>query len=381
MTPPPDLVILGGGAVGLAIAYELSRRGVAGVTLLDAEHDAPPASWAGAGIIAPESARPEGDPDAALRGLSARLHPLWHESLRQETGLDTGYRRCGSVEVARDADALAALDAHAQLWAEAQVAHERLDVRALARLEPGLAPDLAGGYLLPGRAQIRNPWYLRALRAACERKGVRIRADTPAREILARGARVHGVRHDRGTIPCGAVVVAAGAWSEGMLRPVGVEVPTPPVKGQIVLMRTAPGALSRIVEEGPRYLVPREDGRVLVGATEESAGFDVRTTPDAVAGLAAFARGLVPALAGAEVERAWAGLRPGNGDGRPTIGFAPGVDNLIVATGHRRVGLQLSPGTALVVADLVLGRKPRIALDAFRPGRPSGPPPVALFHS
>jgi glycine oxidase len=384
-----EVVVVGGGAVGLSIASELAREGVAGITVLDAEHAAPPASWAGAGIIAPAADRAGADPDAQLRTLSALLHATYHRFLREATGLDNGYRPCGGLEVARDAGQLAALDARAAAWAAQGIAHERLDGRGLARVEPALAGDLAGGYLLPGRAQIRNPWHLRALRVACERRGVRIEADTPVRGLdvrdgrvaAVRDGRVAAVRHDRGTLACGTLVVAAGAWSEGLLGPIGVAVPTPPVKGQIVLLRSAPGSLRRIIEDGPRYLVPRDDGRILVGATDESAGFDVRPTAGAVADLLAFAGRLSPALARAEVERTWAGLRPGNADGRPTIGRVPGFANLIVATGHRRAGLQLSTGTALLVADLLLGKPARIDLAPFRPGRPPGPPPRDLFHS
>src|SRR5207302_1775874 len=128
--------------------------------------------------------------------------------------------------------------------------------------------------------------------------------------------------------------------------------------------------LSRIVERGRNYLVPRDDGRILVGSTEEDAGFDTRPTPVAVRDLLDEALRLCPVLAGAEVERSWAGLRPGSIDTRPYLGLAPGYQNLVVATGHKRAGLQLSPATAEVIADLVLGRPPRIDLSSFRIDRP-----------
>src|SRR5262249_38833279 len=157
-----------------------------------------------------------------------------------------------------------------------------------------------------------------------------------------------------------------GAWSAGLLESLGVHAPTPPVKGQIVLLRGAPGLLTRVVEHGKNYLVPREDGRILVGATEEEAGFDTRSTPSGVRDLLDEALQLCPALAEAGVERPWAGLRPGSLDGRPYLGPAPGFSNLFVGTGHKRAGLQLSPGTAEVVADLVMGRPPRVELGPFR---------------
>lgn len=380
MTQLADVVIVGGGAVGLSIAYTLSQEGLR-VTVLDNAREAPQASWAGAGILAPPSERPTTDPDAQLRTLSARLHADWSAQLREETHLDNGYRRCGGLEVATDETALWRLDDRAAAWSNQGIAHQRLDSDGLTRMEPILRRDLAGGYFVPGRAQIRNPWHVRALRVACERRQVRIEDDSPAREIRIQGGRAIALRTNRATIPCGTLVIAAGSWSEALLGTVGLTVPTPPVKGQIVLLRTRPGTLSHLVEKGVRYLVPREDGRILVGATEESAGFDTRSTAAAVAGLIEFASRLCPALAQAEVERTWAGLRPGNHDGRPTIGLAPEFENLVVATGHRRAGLQLSPATAVIVADLLAGRSPRLALDVFRPGRPPGPPPRDLFHS
>ena len=183
--------------------------------------------------------------------------------------------------------------------------------------------------------------------------------------------RTRGGRPDgRGPLPCGCVVVAAGPWSAALLEGVGVTVATPPIKGEIVLLRGDRRLLTRIVEHGKNYLVPRDDGRILVGATEEEAGFDTRSTPAGVRALLGEALELCPILAEAEVERSWAGLRPGSIDTRPYLGIAPGYDNLIVATGHKRAGLQLAPATAEVIADLVLGRPPRIDLSSFRIDRP-----------
>ncbi len=162
------------------------------------------------------------------------------------------------------------------------------------------------------------------------------------------------------------MIVAAGAWSGRLLSELGIFAPTPPLKGQIVLLRHDRPLVRRIVEHGNNYLVPREDGRVLVGATEEDVGFDKRPTPVAIRDLLDEALRLCPVLAQAEVETTWAGLRPSSIDSRPYIGIAPGFRNLIVAAGHKRAGLQLSPATGELVADLVLGRIPRLDLSPFR---------------
>jgi glycine oxidase len=175
--------------------------------------------------------------------------------------------------------------------------------------------------------------------------------------------------------------VAAGAWSGRLLEHLGLHAPTPPVKGQIVLLRADRRLLRRIVEHGKSYLVPRDDGRILVGATEEHAGFDTRPTARGARDLLDEALALCPVLEEAVIEATWAGLRPGSIDSRPYIGAAPGLENVLVATGHNRAGLQLAPGTAEIVADLMLGRTPRVNPSSFRPGRQPEPASEETFRS
>ncbi len=368
----PEVVIVGGGVIGLSIAYVLAGEGRR-CTVLDRGALGRAASWAGAGIIAPGACRPTDHVDAPLRTLGARLHAEWSGALRAETGLDNGYRRSGGLDLALDADEVAELEESTALWAAEGIAFERVAGPELAAIEPGLTTDLARAYFVPDRAQIRNPWHLRALAVACGRRGVDLRPDCPVLGFPTRGERVLAVETPAGPIAADQFVVAAGAWSEALLAGLGVALPTPPVRGQIVLLRSRPPALRRIVELGPRYLVPRDDGRVLVGSTEEHVGFEARTTPGGVRDLIDLALRLCPALAAAEVERTWAGLRPGNPDGRPTIDRAPGLANLILAAGHKRSGLQLSPGTAELVAALLQGRPAPIDPTPYRLDRPLDP--------
>ncbi len=327
------------------------------------------ASWAGAGIISPGSEGPIRHPLSALRNLSAHLHTEWAEALKEETGIDNGYRRCGGVDVAQTADEEQALMAAAGRWREEGITFERLPPSEFSRVEPALNPQLRVAYFLPDRAQIRNPRHLRALITACERRGVLLSPGLEARGFVQENGHVRAVQTTSGDLKCRHVVIAAGAWSESLLKGLGTQVPTPPVKGQIVLLRCDTPRLRRIVELGKQYLVPRDDGRVLVGSTEERVGFDTRSTAVAVRELIDVALRLCPVLAEAEVERTWAGLRPGNHDGRPYLGLVPGFENLVVATGHQRAGLQLSTGTAQVVGNLLLGRRCEIDLGPFRPER------------
>lgn len=377
---PSEVVIVGGGVIGLSIAFELAGAGRR-CTVLDQGPLGRAASWAGAGIVAPGACRPTDHVDAPLRTRGALLHARWSEVLRAETGLDNGYRRCGGLDVAFDDAECAELEESVALWQAEGIAFERLERGDSQRVEPGLNPAVRLAYFVPDRAQIRNPWHLRALAIACERRGVTLRPGCPALGFETHGERVLAVQTPQGSIGCEQVVVSAGAWSEGLIDRLGLRLPTPPVRGQIVLLRTPRPVLRRIVELGPRYLVPREEGRVLVGSTEELAGFEARTTPGAVRDLIDLALHLCPALADAEVERAWAGLRPGNPDGRPTIDRAPGLSNLYLAAGHKRSGLQLSPGTAELVADLMLGRPTRIDPAPYRLDRPRDTASRPAFRS
>jgi glycine oxidase len=362
---PDDVVIIGGGVIGLSIAYVLARDGVA-ATVLDRRELGREASWAGAGLIPPYTRRVETDPLTLLRSWSALLYPEWSAALKDETGVDNGFRRCGGVDVAMTPQDEDLLRVTARLWESEGIAFERLQPADFGRVEPALSPAARVAYFLPDRAQIRNPRHVRALALAASRRGVVLCPGRAALGFEVQAGRVTAVRTDAGPCPCGCLIVAAGAWSAGLLEGLGVRAPTPPLKGQIVLLRSEKNLLTRIVEHGKNYLVPRGDGRILVGATEEEAGFNTSTTAFGVRALLDEALRLCPVVAEAEVERSWAGLRPGSLDGRPYLGAAPGFSNVLVATGHKRAGLQLSPATAEVMADLVLERPPRAPLDSFR---------------
>jgi glycine oxidase len=188
----------------------------------------------------------------------------------------------------------------------------------------------------------------------------------PVRQLVLRNDRVEAAQTDAGPLRAGGFLVAAGAWSEGLLQQVGWRPGIHPVRGQIALLNTGVPGTRPVLMVGKRYLVPRTDGRLLIGSTEEDAGFDARPTLGGIAGLLAFATQLLPSLAGAPLERCWAGLRPGSPDGLPFLGPVPGWTNLFVAAGHFRSGIQLSPATGLLLSEVLTGRTPTVPLDAFR---------------
>ncbi|MBW3598358.1 MAG: glycine oxidase ThiO [Planctomycetes bacterium] len=361
-----DCLIVGGGVIGLSLAWELARRGRR-VRVIDRGEPGREASWAGAGILPPASSSHAVHPLDQLRALSYELQPRWSAMLREETGIDDGYRRTGGIYVARRPGETASLAAMAEFWREEGIAVERLSPESLAELEPALAAVRAA-YLLPDEAQLRNPRRLKALIAACQSRGVEVTAGCEAESFDIAGAQVRGVRAGE-VIEAGQVCICSGAWTRRLLDqlhlPSGIE----PIRGQMVMFRTERPILQRIVNEGPRYLVPRDDGRLLAGSTVEEAGFDRRTTEEGIAGLIRFAIDLAPALADAEIERTWAGLRPGTFDGLPYLGRAPGLENVFIAAGHFRSGLHLSAATAVEMARLICSEPNQIDLSPFHIGR------------
>lgn len=375
----PDCCIIGGGIIGLSIARELAGRGRR-VRVLAREHRRDTASWAAAGIFPPAPAADE--PKAALTAFSDRLHRAWARELRDETGIDNELAACGGLHLAADESRLELLRPVAAGWIALGARCEWLSAAGVAEVEPALAGAVAagrvaGGFLLPDEMRIRPPRHLEALEASCRGRGVVIHRGASVTRIEVGGGRVRGLVCEtpfgRETVTADCYVLAAGARTGGLAAAFGLGIETRPIRGQIALVRLPRQPLRRVVNRGLDYLVPREDGRLLVGSTLEDAGFDASTVPEEIARLLAMAADLLGDLSAAAVEKTWAGLRPGSVDGLPSIGRTPGCDNAFVAGGHFRAGLHQSTGTAVIVADLIEGRRPPLDIAAFAPERPPGP--------
>jgi glycine oxidase len=375
--PTCDTLIVGGGVIGLSIAYELAHGG-AKITVVDRGEPGREASWAGAGILPPVNRQFAHHPLDQLRGLSCELHPQWAARLREETGIDNGYRRCGGFSLARTPGESALLAAWKSMAEEEGLRAELMSPLEAVAIEPGLKHLVASGKLrrcgyLPEESQIRNPRHLAALLAACRKRGASIVAQAELRTIERAG---ECATEAICTTPSGetafhfqTLVVATGAWSREVASRLGISIGVLPIRGQMALFKCEEPVLSAVINEGSRYLVPRDDGRLLAGATEEEAGFNKSNTEEGVTELLAFAESIHPALSRKNLERTWAGLRPGSLDGLPYLGAIPGLKNAFLAAGHFRHGLQMSPATAVVLAQLVRGAKPEIDLSPFRVGR------------
>ncbi|MBI1831380.1 MAG: FAD-dependent oxidoreductase [Planctomycetes bacterium] len=358
---PHDVIVVGGGVIGLTTAYFLAKEG-ARVVICEQGKAGMESSWAGAGIIPPS------DPDHAqlpldrLRAMSSKLFPALSQELKGRTGIDNGYVRCGGLEFAGDT-----VPAAGDEWFGLGVTTNRLTEKDVARLEPNASPHLGPAIEIPGMAQLRNPRHLQAVKAACLATGtIDLREETPARSLVLHGNRAQGIRLGDEVLSGGSVLLAAGAWTDRLLEPLGIRLRIEPVRGQIALLNPGAMLFRRIFLCGARYLVPRLDGRVLIGSTEEHVGFDKATTAEGIRGLLDFGVRMVPRLAAAALERTWAGLRPGSPDGLPFLGRVPAIENLYVASGHFRAGIQLSPGTALMLKELILGQSATMPADAFR---------------
>jgi glycine oxidase len=354
-----SVVVVGGGIMGCACAWELARRGVS-VTLFERSVPGAEASSAAAGILGASVEHREGGPLARLARESRRLYPAFVRDLVQKTAIDPEYRECGVLQVdfARRRS-----PGHAP---KGRSARRVLDARALRRLEPALSERVASGVLHEGDARVDPRRLLRALRIAAARDGVVIRTGAYVRRVVVEGERAVGIALDDGElVRAKHVVVAAGSWTtlvEGTGLPAGAVVPA---RGQIVEIETPEPLLRRVVY-GPRaYLVPRDDGHLLVGSTLEFVGYRREVTAGAVRDLLAAAIGLVPALAAAEFRSSWSSFRPYTKDERPLIGSS-GVAGLVLATGHYRNGILLAPITAAIVGALVRGTRLPLPLSAFQ---------------
>ncbi|WP_110687742.1 glycine oxidase ThiO [Salinicola aestuarinus] len=348
-----DFLIVGGGVIGMMTALQLGDAGHT-VTLIERGVCGREASWAGGGIVSPLYPWRYSRPISALSSWSEGRYPELAGRLLEETGIDPEFRQKGLLYLRVDdvGDALA--------WArEVAKPLSRVDARTLYAKAPNAAPGFDSALWMPTLGSIRNPRLGKALRARlATMPGVECLEGREVRGLLREGERVIGVDTAGGPVLGGQTVVCAGAWSRSLLESVGVALPIRPVRGQMILFRTPPGLVERVILKDGRYVIPRGDGRVLAGSTLEEVGFDKRTTREARDSLYASALSIVPGLAECEVEHHWAGLRPGSPDGVPMIGAVPGLEGLHVNAGHYRNGLVLAPASTRLLVDQLIGCEP-----------------------
>jgi glycine oxidase len=371
-----DVAIVGGGIIGLATAWRARARGMA-VTVLERDTTGQGTSHVAAGMLAPVAEAEFGEAGRRLLELGLRSAEMWPgfaAELKEASGEDVGLRRSGTLVLARDEDEARELERQLVFRRSLGLHAERLLPSAAREREPALAPTVRLALEAPNDHSVDPRLVLEALRCACAREGVQIREHTAVRSVELDGAgeRVTGVMLlDGERVSAGQVVMAAGAWTdqvEGL--PSAAQVPVRPVKGQILRLRdpAGPGLLARIVRFEGGYLVPRGDGRYVLGATVEERGFELEPTAGGVYELLRDAHELVPGLSELRIEELSVGLRPGTPDNAPAIG-AGALPGLVWATGHHRNGILLAPLTAELVAAALAGDPPGPLAAACAPDR------------
>lgn len=372
-----DILVIGGGVIGLSITYKLLGRGLK-VTLLERGPLASEASWAGAGMLPYGQPSPENSPIDQLRAASATRWPEWVQSIEQITHFSSEYVTSGMVEV-RQQQSPAEFQAEQSRWREQGVETVECSETDLQTTFPFIGTTAVSGiqsaYYQPQFAHVRNPRHLKNLTTACLSLGATIIEHSPVEQFVLTGERLTQVKSARGSFAADQFVLATGAWSGHLSSqfssssPQLPQLPVTPVKGQLVLLKLPSRQFAPVIQQGLRYVVPRLDGHVLVGSTEEHTGFDKSSSADGVANLLQFAISLVPQLKEAELVTHWAGLRPHAPAGIPYLGRWPGLSNLMVACGHYRNGLQMSPITAHLIAQLAMGEQPEFDLAPYSPAR------------
>jgi glycine oxidase len=361
-----EVLVVGAGVVGCAVAWRLQQAGVR-CTVLERSIPGAEASSAAGGILAPQAEADGPGPFLELCLASRALYPAFVRELREVSDVDVAFRPCGVLAVRFDD--VGAEEVRQRIgWQRARgLEASWLDAVATRALEPELSPEIHGAAHFPGDAVVDNRLLVSALTIAAVRTGARF-VTTQVHALVERGGRVVGVATDQGELGGDAVVVAAGAWTALVPGALGSPGAVRPARGQMVMVRNRAPICRHVVFGAHGYAVPRTDGRLLLGSTVEFAGFEKQVTAGGLAAVLNEGLRLFPGLAGAPVVETWAGFRPHTPDGLPVLGPAP-MPGLFLASGHFRNGILLTPITAALLSETILGRPVSLDLTPFRVDR------------
>jgi glycine oxidase len=362
-------LVIGGGIIGSSVAWRLASEGLE-VMMLERGRLGQEASWAAAGLIAPQAEAHEPGPFFDLAVKAKNSFDSTVDRLTSESGVDCEYDHQGVLYVAFDGPAAEELKARAKWQRELGAEVEEMSAAEARKLAPAISPKVVGALHMPTNWRLDNRKLTQAYINAAVGRGVTIREGARVEAIAERGGRATGVKLDGGeTVEADVIVLAAGAWS-GEVR--GLEqdrIRFYPVRGQIICFDARPGLLGPSLFSGGGILVPRRDGRVIAGSVFEEAGFNKSVTMEAMEVILSAVRALAPSLGVIPFREAWAGLRPATDDLLPVIGPSPTMPNVIYASGHFRSGILLSALTGEIVADLVKGRTPGVEMKPIAPAR------------
>jgi glycine oxidase len=361
-----DVAIAGGGLIGGSIALELARAGLK-VGLFDSQEPGREASWAGAGIISPAPENSATIPLVPLGKASLALYPDFVRVVEEISGQSAGYRPKGTLQALFTADAREELSTVIALHHGLGLKAEPLSASDARALEPSLSEDLEAAVLRPDEASVDNRALTHAVMEAARRSGVEFFPANPVEAIRREGGRCVGLHLKNEKVEAQWTVIAAGCFSAN-IEGVSSYAPVRPAKGQMAALRADDLKIERVLWSEKIYLVPRNDGRILAGATVEYKGFDKRLTVGGIQRILAAAIELAPALADARVAETWAGLRPDSPDHLPILGPTD-LDRLLIATGHFRGGILLTPITARLIREWITLQSVSVDWERFSPMR------------
>ncbi len=361
-----DVAIAGGGVIGGAIALELARAGLR-VGVFDRQQPGQEASWASAGILSPAPENPGMIAIVPLGKASLSLYPEFIARVEEISGKSAGFRPKGTLEALFSQDAKAELSTIIALHHGLGLKAEPLRAEDARELEPALSAEVEAAVLRPDEASVDNRALTSAVLEAAERSGAEFFPGNGAREIWHAGKRCAGLVVQNENVEAKWTIIAAGCFSAA-IKDAAAYAPVRPVKGQMAALRAEDLMIERVLWSDKIYLVPRNDGRIIAGATVERVGFDKRTTAGGIQKIFSAAIELAPGLANARVEETWAGLRPDSPDHLPILGPTD-VEGLLMATGHFRSGILLTPITARLVREWITEQRVSLDWDRFSPLR------------
>ena len=366
-----DVVIIGGGVIGLSIARALALRGVRDVTVIERGEFGKEASWAAGGILAPQVEADRPDDFFKLACGSRDLYPAFSRALENETGVDVELDQTGTLYVGFTEDDEHEMRRRFDWQTRAGFRVEWLSGIDARLLEPNISPNVRCALRFPDDWQIENRRLTEALLVSNRNLGVQLIANCEARSVRIEGGRVTGLESAKTLIDAATVVIAAGAWTSniGSSATNSAAVQIEPVRGQMLCFQTEPALTRHVIYSSRGYLVPRRDGRLVAGSTSEHVGFDKRVTDEGTVSIKSMAFEIAPGLESAAIVDSWAGFRPHAPDDLPVLGPPADIDGLFYATGHYRNGILLAPITAEIIAEAVVNRKSSPWLEIFSPDR------------
>jgi glycine oxidase len=364
------VIIVGAGVIGLSIARELARRGVGDIVVCDKGALGKEASWAAGGILAPQVEADRSDDFFKLATASRDLYPSFAQALRDETNIDVELDQTGTLYVAFTDDEEAELKQRLEWQQRAGLRVEWLHGADVRCIEPNVSSEVRCALRFPDDWQVENRKVVEALIAANEKLGVRLFPNCEVTSLRVDGDRVVGVETGNGRIDAARVIVCAGAWTSSLTTPTSsAPIEIEPVRGQMLCFKPAEQIPRHVIYSQRGYLVPRRDGRLLTGSTNEHVGFDKSVTDEGVNSIKSMALEIAPRLASEPIVDSWAGFRPRSLDDMPVLGPDADIVGLFYATGHFRNGILLAPLTAEVLANLFVGDASSSFIESFSPKR------------